>query len=41
MNNPTIQELEAELAELYRGRSTDTVRIGKLWNKIEEMLKDE
>lgn len=29
--------LHKELAELYRGKSTDTIRITKLWQQIERL----
>lgn len=33
-NAQTLAALHAELSELYRGKSTDLVRIKKLWDEI-------
>lgn len=35
-----LNELHFELAELYYGKSTDRIQIGRLWNQIERLERE-
>lgn len=40
-NGQLLSSLHAELNELYRGKSTDLVRIKKLWEQIDKLEGEE
>lgn len=35
-----LNDLHLDLQELYWGGSTDTIRIGRMWNEIERLERD-